>query len=224
MHGDETMFGVNLADGRIKGYPLAMQGSDKLFYVQCVRSNTEYGTNSFVDNGDETITDSATKLMWQKQDSSETLSFDEAISYCENLTLADHTDWKLPDAKELHTIVDYTRSPDTTDSPAISTIFESTRITNEEGVDDYGFYWSSTTHQNMIDGKSAVYFSFGRALGYMSGEWLDVHGAGAQRSDPKDITTANKSEYTQVDSAYTHGPQGDVIRGKNFARCVRVEE
>ena len=32
--------------------------------------------------------------------------------------------------------------------------------------------------------------AFGEALGYMGnpgmGQWMDVHGAGAQRSDPKD--------------------------------------
>ena len=42
---------------------------------------------------------------------------------------------------------------------------------------------------------------------------MDVHGAGAQRSDPK---TGNAGDYPQG-----HGPQGDVIRIDNYARCVR---
>jgi hypothetical protein len=223
MNGDETMFGVNLADGRIKGYPLEMQGSDKLFYVQCIRGNEDYGQNNFTDNGDDTITDNATGLMWQKYDNAQAVSFDDAISYCESSTTAGYSDWKLPDAKELQSIVDYTRSPDTTSSAAIDEIFNATQITNEEGYADYGFYWSSTTHENMTDGSSAVYVSFGRALGYMNGEWLDVHGAGAQRSDPKDIDALNTNDpaYVIVDGAITHGPQGDVVRGLNFARCVR---
>ncbi len=42
---------------------------------------------------------------------------------------------------------------------------------------------------------------------------LDVHGAGAQRSDPK---SGDAAAYP-----YGHGPQGDVIRIDNLVRCVR---
>ena len=47
----------------------------------------------------------------------------------------------------------------------------------------------------------------------MNGEWLDVHGAGAQRSDPKAGDPANWPT--------GHGPQGDAIRIYNYVRCVR---
>lgn len=218
----QTMFGVNLADGRIKSYPVA--GS---YYVQCVRDNTDYGTNRFVNNGDQTVSDSSTHLMWQKEDSQNELNWEDAIDYCEALDLANYSDWRLPNAKELQSIVDYTKSPDTTNSAAIDTdYFNATLIINENAEDDYGFYWASTTHQNMMNGKNAVYLSFGRALGYMNSQWIDVHGAGAQRSDPKDIDGVIDPSYTTVttqtgETVYTHGPQGDVIRGYNFARCVR---
>ncbi|MBN2357269.1 hypothetical protein JXO59_14225 [candidate division KSB1 bacterium] len=59
MMGDETMFGVNLADGRIKGYPtgpMPGQTEAKSFYVLYVRGDTTYGTNNFLDNNDGTIT------------------------------------------------------------------------------------------------------------------------------------------------------------------------
>ncbi|KJU83018.1 hypothetical protein MBAV_004788, partial [Candidatus Magnetobacterium bavaricum] len=69
-------------------------------------------------------------------------------------------------------------------------------------------------------GANAAYVAFGRALGWMetpsgSGNYVlyDVHGAGAQRSDPK---TGNPSDYP-----HGYGPQGDVIRIYNYARCVR---
>ncbi|MEA3352399.1 MAG: DUF1566 domain-containing protein [Campylobacterota bacterium] len=225
MNGDETMFGLNLADGRIKGYPVQTHGSDKLFYVQCVRENENYGKNSFKDNGDDTITDNGTNLTWQKNDNANKVDWDGALSYCENLTLGGSSFWRLPNAKELHTIVDYTKSPDTDNSPAIDTeFFNSSSIINEEGEDDFGSYWSSTTHKTYTNqGSSAVYISFGRALGYMNNQWLDVHGAGAQRSDPKDISLLNTNDpsYTIVGDTITHGPQGDVVRGMNFVRCVR---
>jgi hypothetical protein len=50
-------------------------------------------------------------------------------------------------------------------------------------------------------------------MGYMNNNWVDVHGAGAQRSDPK------------IGSASSYptglGPQGDAIRILNYVRLVR---
>jgi hypothetical protein len=43
--------------------------------------------------------------------------------------------------------------------------------------------------------------------------WLDVHGAGAQRSDPK---SGNPTDYPKG-----RGPQGDAIRIYNYVRLVR---
>ena len=185
MNGDETMFGVNFADGRIKGYGLSLRGREKTFFVIYVRGNPDYGINDFVDNGDGTIMDQATGLMWTQSDSGAGMDWQEALAYCQNLTSAGYDDWRLPDAKELQSIVDYTRSPDTTNSAAIDPMFNVTPITNEAGEQDYPAYWSSTTHANLRNGSNAAYVNFGRSMGYMNGNWLDVHGAGAQRSDPK---------------------------------------
>ncbi len=217
--GDQTLFGVNFADGRIKGYGLTLFGSDKTFFAICCRGNTDYGVNSFVDNGDGTITDSATGLIWQEEDSGAGYDWEDALDYAENLELADYDDWRLPNAKELQSIVDYTRSPDTTGSAAIDPIFSSTAIIDEAGEIDYPFYWTGTTHANWTaaPGKWAVYLCFGEALGYMGQpgmeDWIDVHGAGAQRSDPK---------YDDgTDYSTGHGPQGDAVRIYNYVRCVR---
>ena len=92
---------------------------------------------------------------------------------------------------------------------------------------------SSTTHAGysatVSAGGYAVYIPFGRALGWPDGapEWVDVHGAGCQRSDPKTgppysnatthVVTKNGVTYT----GYAHGPQGDALRGLNFVRLVR---
>ncbi|WP_345994042.1 DUF1566 domain-containing protein [Sulfurimonas sp. HSL-1716] len=213
MHDMETLFGVNFADGRIKGYGYEKIGTDsvrKKFYVRYVRGTSEYGKNVFTDNGDGTLTDESTGLMWTMQDSAKAMNWKEALRYAQNLKYAGYNDWRLPNAKELQYIVDYTRSPDTTDSPAISPLFKLTPIVNEAGQKDYGYYWTSTTH---LDGPKkytqAAYVSFGRAIGKMRGRVMDVHGAGAQRSDPKEGT------------ATFHGPQGDAIRSKNYVLCVR---
>ena len=227
MGGNPTMFGVNFADGRIKGYPYGMQpnGQTKTFFVLHVRGNLDYGVNQFVDNGDGTITDTATGLMWMTVDSGQlgagdamdgALNWEQALAFAENLDYAGYDDWRLPDAKELQSIVDYTRSPDATGSPAIDPLFDCTAIVNEGGQTDWPFYWSSTTHANdsPVPGGYGAYVSFGRALGYWNGAWEDVHGAGAQRSDPKNGDPA--------DYPTGHGPQGDAIRIYNHVRCVRT--
>lgn len=207
MGGQECFFGVNFADGRIKCYPTR---AGKGYFAIYVRGN-QYGQNNFLDNGDRTITDNATGLLWQKEDSKSAMDWKSALLYCEGLDLAGEK-WRLPNAKELQSIVDYSRSPDTTGSAAIDPVFEVSSITNEAGKTDYPFFWSATTHANGMGGANAAYVSFGRALGYMGGQWMDVHGAGAQRSDPKD---GDPGEYPSG-----HGPQGDAIRIYNYVRCV----
>ncbi len=224
MNGDATMFGVNFIDGRIKGYPLSGRNSD--YYVLCVRGDEQYGQNSFTDNNDLTISDTGTGLMWQKDDSDST-DWDNAIAICEASTTANHSDWRLPNTKELQSIVDYSHSPDTTYSAAINPIFNATSFVNEAGETDWASYWSSTTHVNSNGfGDNAAYISFGRSLGYMNRTFLDVHGAGAQRSDTKAKIDTHSNSATAYDGStfYYKGPQGDIKRLNNKVRCVRTPE
>ena len=55
MDGNETLFGVNFADGRIKGYPIQSQRDAKTFQVLYVREYPEYGKNNDIDNDDGTV-------------------------------------------------------------------------------------------------------------------------------------------------------------------------
>ncbi|MCP4249648.1 MAG: DUF1566 domain-containing protein [bacterium] len=218
MNNDPTVFGVNFADGRIKGYPrdTGPGGSPMTQFVRYVRGNTDYGVNGFVDNGDGTITDQATGLMWQQVDSAGTYNWQQALDYAENLVHAGFDDWRLPNAKELQSIVDYTRAPDAPapapQGPAIDPVFS---VTTTES-----WHWTGTTHLDAPTPTFAVYVCFGQAWGWMqqppgSGNYVyqNVHGAGAQRSDPK---SGNPADYP-----YGHGPQGDEIRIYNYVRVVR---
>ena len=253
--GFGKLFGVNFADGRIKGYDLRMPGGgrEKTFFAICVRGNPAYGTNDFRDNGDGTVTDHATGLVWSKTDSGQGMNWRDALAWVQTKNaekFLGHDDWRLPHVKELQSIVDYTRSPDTSQSPAIDPIFRCTTITNEARQVDYPFYWTGTTHAGFRGGAAAMYLAFGRAAGWMSsramaggpperrggaggdgpqseglrggdahgGEtgdyrYVDVHGAGSQRSDPK---AGDPSMFP-----HGRGPQGDVIRIYNYVRCVR---
>ncbi len=95
----------------------------------------------FADNGDGTVTDNCTGLMWQKDtadtnadgrlDGNDALPWCDGLAYCESLSFAGHDDWRPPNVRELQSIVDYGRI-----DPAIDPVFGA--------VSDYS-YWSSST-------------------------------------------------------------------------------
>ena len=244
--GIDKVFGVNFADGRIKGYDQEMPGGSRKFkfFVLCVRGNPLYGKNAFHDNNDGTISDRATGLTWSKADSGKGLNWEAALAWVQQMNAAKHLghdDWRMPSIKELQSIVDYSKSPDTTHSAAIDPVFSCSQINNEGGKPDYPCYWSGSTHVGHLGGAAAMYIAFGRAGGFLSERalaggppvrgqggspgaggptaddgpyrFVDVHGAGAQRSDPK----------TGDPKLFPHGrgPQGDVIRIFNHVRLVR---
>ena len=217
MGGDSTVFGVNFIDGRIKGYPKykPATGAANNMYFRMVRGNIEYGINSFGENGDSTVSDLATGLMWQQTDDGIARDWQEALFYAEVSELAGYDDWRLPNAKELQSIVDYTRSPQTTNSPAIDPVFETTEINDPDGnPGHYPYFWTGTSHLDGVNPyASAAYIAFGAGLGKMNGILMDVHGAGCQRSDPK---SGNINNYPQF-----WGPQGDVRYVYNYVRLVR---
>ena len=169
------------------------------------------------------MTDLRTGLMWQQNDYHSS-NFDDAIAYCEESITGGWIDWRLPNVKELQSIVDYSRAPDATDSAAIDPVFNTTSISNEGGELDWGYYWASTTHARCGGtGTSGINVSFGRALGYFEDELTDVHGAGAQRSNNKtDVAEAGATAHDLgYGTFYYKGPQGDILRIDNMARCVR---
>jgi len=96
------------------------------------------GFAAFVDNGNGTVSDTVTGLMWQKGDSQNDAggrTWEEALNYCESLTLPSggYSDWRLPNVRELETLVDWDRY-----APAINTTyFPDCRSS---------YYWSSSTY------------------------------------------------------------------------------
>lgn len=100
----------------------------------------------FKDNGDGTITDNATGLMWVKDPSQlggvwgtpgspSQMTWNNAIDNCLALDYAGHSDWRLPNIKEIMSIVDYSKF-----YPSIDETF----FPNNPA----GYYWSSTTYTN----------------------------------------------------------------------------
>ncbi len=88
----------------------------------------------FVNNDDGTVTDNCTGLMWQRATAPGTHTWANALKYCDSLELAGHDDWRLPNIRELESIVDRGRG-----NPAIDPAFQSSAAANS-------WYWSSTTY------------------------------------------------------------------------------
>ena len=89
----------------------------------------------FTDNNDGTITDNITHLVWQKIPYTDSLTWENALSYAESLNLGNYIDWRLPNIKELQSINNEKKT-----NPSFDTSFF--KITNDKK------YWSSSTLPN----------------------------------------------------------------------------
>ena len=109
------------------------------------------------------VVDNRTGLQWQDDYSDnggdiKSAKWTDAITYCEDLTLGGHSDWRLPNKKELLSIVDYEKH-----DPSIDTVFTHTNS---------NVYWSSTTYAGRADSARIVDFYFGgtgydnKSIGY----------------------------------------------------------
>ncbi len=101
----------------------------------------------FTDNGDGTITDHKTGLMWEK-DTRGSMPWQEAMDSCAALSLAGYTDWRLPVFEELLSIVDYNQC-----DPSCDSVLKARSVG----------YWSSSTYRTDKNGAWGVYFHNGDA-------------------------------------------------------------
>lgn len=172
-----SAFGVNHATGHIKAYPDGGDGNERAAkYVRCV-SGDDYGINEVTHNGDGTVTDAATGLMWAQEDSAEGMDWESALAWAATANNEEnylgYSDWRVPDVRELQSIVDYSGA-----YPAIDN--DLFMITD---VDSY--FWSSTSAYFSPE-DPGYYYDWYVAFGYaVDGEGNDTHGAGAVRFDTK---------------------------------------
>jgi ribonuclease BN (tRNA processing enzyme) len=76
-------------------------GEDEAFYGQ--DADFTGNTPSYSENGDGTISDLVTGLMWQK--GSDVLSYDEALEYADEASFGGHDDWRVPSIKEMYSLI-----------------------------------------------------------------------------------------------------------------------
>lgn len=126
---------------------------------------------SYVDNGDGTISDERTTLMWEKLSNDGTIHDFNDVAYwwagafkkiedLNDTAFAGYSDWRLPNARELATLVNFSAY-----NPAVDPIFNNNCLPGCTLADcsctNQAPYWSSTTAQSTpqnawsLDCKSA---------------------------------------------------------------------
>jgi len=123
------------------------------YYVRCVRGGQT--VHGFTDNGDYTVTEINTSLVWQQEDDNVVRTWEQALAYCEELEFAGQTDWRLPNIKELGSIADMEQD--------MYPLINQNRF---YGAEPDG-YWSSTT--------SADNGSYAWQLSLHNGWVFDIH-------------------------------------------------
>ena len=126
----------------------------KIFAVLLVglllSSGVAWGGN-YTDNLNGTVTDNVSGLVWQRLDDQTTRNWEAALTYCENLTLASYTDWRLPNIKELEALTDKTKYGPCVDEMAFPISYSQKATLN---------YWTSTTSTYVYKTDSAWDVSF----------------------------------------------------------------
>jgi hypothetical protein len=103
-----------------------------------IQAGVAWPSTRFVDNSDDMVTDSLTGLEWTKNANlvGATMTWQQALDYVKTLTTGGHSDWRLPNEKELRSLVDYSKY-----SPALPTGHPFTNVQSDG-------YWSSTSGAN----------------------------------------------------------------------------
>jgi hypothetical protein len=107
---------------------------------------------AYTDNGDGTITDLVTALMWQKEVAPGSLTWVQAVAYCRDTLnaagLGGHDDWRLPTRIELVSLIETGRL-----MPAIDTTYFPTPPSTIE-------FWSSSPVAGPSPPEEAWYVPF----------------------------------------------------------------
>jgi len=127
--------------GRISSYY-----NNVSYYVRCVRNGIEPSDAGFIDNGDETVTDPQTGLVWAKAAAQDKQTWQDALGYCNTLYLAGQDDWRLPNIQELRSILRLSTGDDGIDTSVFS-----------GALDDP--YWASTSFDASPSQAWAVAFN-----------------------------------------------------------------
>lgn len=139
---------------------------------------------SYVDNGDGTITDRRTELMWEKLSSDGTIhdrgtlytwatAYSTKIAMLNAMPFAGHSDWRLPNRSELESLVSLGAANPAVDVAFNTTCLASCTVLTCSCTQPF-FYWSATSYQNSPSNAWYVSFYDGAVYVSLKSSFLDV--------------------------------------------------
>lgn len=72
-----------------------------LFLLSSCADSSEEIKKQFQNNGQGTVTDETTKLMWAARDNQQNITWQDAVDYCEQYSTGGYDDWRMPKQAEL---------------------------------------------------------------------------------------------------------------------------
>ena len=112
-------FHFTLAQSVLKSMKRLPDTGQTTSYTNTPGEDADYNINPpfYLNNGNGTITDTITGLMWQQVDGGE-MTFDKATTYANDLVLGGFSDWRMPTVLELHSILHLNKN-----NPALNTTY-----------------------------------------------------------------------------------------------------
>jgi len=115
---------------------------------------------SFTNNGDGTISDNVTGLMWQKAPNADNLGWQRAIDYCDSLEFANQSDWRTPSLKEIFSISDFSQG-----WPYLDTTYFDLSGADVSKAEQY---WSNNHYAgSTVEGRTEAAFGVNHGTGHI---------------------------------------------------------
>lgn len=129
-------FHFTLAQSVLKSMKRLPDTGQTASYTNIPGEDSDYNINPpfYINNGNGTITDTVTGLMWQQVDGGE-MTFDKAVTYASDLVLGGFSDWRMPTVLELHSILNHDKN-----NPALNTTYFTSPAAQ--------YWWSSQKQVN----------------------------------------------------------------------------
>ncbi|MEI7436613.1 MAG: DUF1566 domain-containing protein [bacterium] len=139
-------------------------GDDGSYKKGATWPNPRFTVGTGVD-GTNCVTDNLTGLVWARNANLAgiAMTWADAIVYCTNLTYGGTNDWRLPNVREMQSLIDYGRN-----TPALCNTSGTGKWSENDpftGVQSSDYYWSSTTYDLLSDDYAwNVYLSIGQVI------------------------------------------------------------
>ncbi|MBN2080367.1 MAG: DUF1566 domain-containing protein [Spirochaetes bacterium] len=151
----------------------------------------------FTDNGDGTMTDNLTGLMWEQSPSTSTMDWAGAFSHISGLDTGEHHDWRLPNRNELASLIHrgiYNNS---------AAWFPDQGFTGIQ----FAYYWTSNTKPSDTTRALALYLGYCGGYIFSDAKTNDTRYVIACRGTSENIPRTGQTE------SYATGDDGDLESG-----------